>query len=339
MIIFRPIAEGDLSSYIKLAFASHINFYTLPKSEKMLKEQFELALRSFTDGDPKPKDQYYLFVAEDLETKKLVGVSAISATSGDDGPQYFFRKEVIKNTSKINQVVKELPVLNPVSYLHGPSEVCSLFVDPASRGAGVGKLLSLARFVFVSRFPERFTGSFIAELRGKLVDGISPFWESVGQHFFHAAFEEVQEMLNYSRQFIAEFLPQYPLYIDLLPYSVQAVIGKVDVETEAAFSLLQRLGFELTQEIDVIDGGPKLIARKESIKPVIGAHTVQVQNIDVVAPTEHQYIIGNERLDFRAILAPLRRLSETHAQISPEVARILNIDVGDPIRIFNPKSI
>lgn len=339
MIVIRPIAKYDFDAYLKLAFKAHINFYTLPKSERLLQHRFDKALHSFADDATLPEKQFYLFVAEDTVEKKLLGVSALSATSGGSEPLFFFRKEYVDVHSPLAPVVKKLAVLNPVSYLHGPSEVGSLFVDPASRSTGVGKLLSLSRFLFAARFPERFTGSFISELRGPIHNGSSLFWEAIGRHFFNVRFDEIQEMMNFGRSFITHFLPQYPIYIDLLPQEIQQLIGAVDKETEPALNMLKRLGFEVTDEIDVIDGGPKVLARKEALIPIKNSKVHMIGAINEIPTTQAHYILANETLDFRALTAPLLFLPDNGIAISPEVAAHLNLGLSQAVRIFNPKSV
>ncbi|MBS0634248.1 MAG: arginine N-succinyltransferase [Verrucomicrobia bacterium] len=287
MIVVRPIAKGDFDQYRQLAYHSHINFYTLPKNDTLLTHLYEKALRSFATDVRTPGPEFYIFVAEDTETKELLGVSALSAISGGNEPLFFFKQRISRGQ----------PILEAVSYPEGPSEVASLFVSPKARGTGVGKLLSLARFMFVARFPERFTDSFIAELRGSLQDETSLFWENVGRKFFDEPFTKVQEMICYGRSFIQGFLPEYPIYVHLLPQAVQDVIGKVDHDTEAAYSLLSRLGFVLTDEVDVIDAGPKVAAKTCDISIVKNSYVTEAKSLAKAA------IISNDKIDFRAILA------------------------------------
>ncbi len=339
MIVIRPIASQDFEGYKKLALASHINFYTLPKVEDQLKALFELAVESFTSSSPYPDKQFYLFVAEDTTTNKLLGVSAISATSGRDDPLFFFRRQWLQVTSPLPHVVKSQELLTAVSYKEGPSEVCSLFVDPAARGTGVGKLLSLSRFLFAACFPERFTDVFIAELRGFLHNDSSMFWEAVGRHFYDVPFLEVQQMLSRGREFIGHFLPTYPIYIDLLPWSVQDMIGKVDSETLPAFSLLTRIGFEVTNEVDVIDGGPKLEAKRDAIRPISHSKRVKIVNFETLQPSDKHCILANEQLDFRAALSPCLFESESEVTISSDAAAKLQVNRGDEIRLFDLRSV
>lgn len=283
MIVVRAIAEHDFEGFKRLAYASHINFYSLPKNDKLLQHIFEKSLASFAST----KGKYYLFVAENMETGELLGVSALSAISGGNEPLFFFKKGYSNNQ----------PILTAVTYPEGPSEVCSLFVDKSARGTGVGKLLSLGRFLFAAKFPERFTDSFISELRGPLENGTSPFWELVGRKFFDQDFAKVQQMMSFGRSFIQDFLPKYPLYVNLLPQKAQDAIGKIDKDTEGAFSLLGRLGFTVTDEIDVIDAGPKLSAKAADITVIKNSKVIKEKKF------AKPCIISNDRLDFRAILS------------------------------------
>ena len=74
------------------------------------------------------------------------------------------------------------------------------------------------------------------------------------------------DMLKFGRHFISHFLPKYPIYIDLLAPSVQAVIGKTHAHTQSALNMLLEQGFEITPEVDVFDGGPKLKVQKKDVK-------------------------------------------------------------------------
>ncbi len=331
MIRVRRAKDSDFEEYVTIAFESNINFYTLPKNRDLLENLFQNTLTSFDEEVQSPQKQFYIFVAEDLETNKLLGVSALAATSGEDETLYFYKREYFVNDSMFDRVIRRQELLKPVSYSGGPSEVCSLFVRPKARAKGVGKLLSLARFLFAASFPERFTKTFIAELRGKIENGTSPFWECVGRHFLDATFEEVQHMMNFGRSFIHDFLPTYPLYVSLLPTAAQEVIGKVDNETKGALSILNRLGFIINSEIDVIDAGPKLIANTDSIVPISQSQKMVVKKIgDCTGP---EVIAANEKRDFCAIFT-----SASDGVITPEAQSALQVDVGDTIRIFDPKS-
>lgn len=335
MIIIRPIQRRDFEDYQKLADESQVNFFTLPKDKRLLEMRLETSIESFASQVFTPERESYLFVAIDTQSKKLLGISGLTATTGGNEPLYFYRREVLSVESRLDAVVKKISVLNPVSYVRGPSEVCSLFVHNEARGSGVGKLLSISRFLFIARFRERFTGSIMAELRGVLQDGTSPFWDGVGRHFFNMSLHEAFDLLMYGRSFIGQFLPKYPIYIDLLPKEVQEVLGKVDKETMGAFSMLRRFGFEISDEIDVFDAGPKLKALKENISPIVLNKTAEVSQIRDRLEGDPRYFVSNDRLDFRAAFANLDCQDDGKVQISRELASMLEIGLGDQIRYLD----
>lgn len=334
MIVIRPIARRDLDTYITLSLGSQINMLSMPKDVGLLEHQLDKSVDSFRDGVEVPDKESYLFVAEDTESHELVGVSGITATTGGNEPLYFYRIEYIDVVSNIEAVIKRIPVLNPVSYVRGPSEIGSLFVAPEFRSLGIGKLLSFSRFLFVARFPQRFTGSIITELRGKVEDDKCPFWDIVGRKFFNKSATEVVEMLKYGRSFVGHFLPKYPIYIDLLPYSVQQIIGQPDTHTLGAYSLLKRLGFKPSGDVDVVDAGPKMYALKENIVAITHSERLMVTDLFEANAKEKGFIIANERLDFRACYGQVRKEGEK-VLISSEVACQLEVGVGDYIRILD----
>ncbi|MFI5344375.1 MAG: arginine N-succinyltransferase, partial [Chlamydiales bacterium] len=237
MIIIRPIHSGDSAKFLSIAKQAHLGFYTLPKNPQLLEHRLNRSVDSFKKVVYNPELELYLFVAEESQTKELLGVSGIAATTGGLEPLYFFQQDWVQVKSHLPAVVKNIPLLTPVSYVRGPSEICSLFVLPPYRNSGVGRLLSLSRFLFIRSFPERFTGSFFAELRGMIdQNNSSPFWEGIGRHFFNMPLEEVHEMLEFGRGFINQFIPKHPIYTSLLPKEVQESIGQIDPLARGAFN-------------------------------------------------------------------------------------------------------
>ena len=94
--VFRVIRHSDFEAYYALAKEAHLGFTTLPKDRELLKKRLEHAIDSFKKEVTKPNGEFYLFVAEEVVTHKVIGVSAISATTGDgDEPLFFFKKEII----------------------------------------------------------------------------------------------------------------------------------------------------------------------------------------------------------------------------------------------------
>lgn len=161
MKVLRPIEEKDLSQFIQLATIANIGLTNLPKDKTLLEKKLYKSLASFSKHAATPQDEYYIFVLEDLETRSIVGISAIAAVAGEGSPLYFYKKEFIDNKSPIEQVVKKIPILAPISYVRGPTEICSLFLHPDYRQHGLGKLLSLEGFYLL---PNNRSALLIASL-------------------------------------------------------------------------------------------------------------------------------------------------------------------------------
>lgn len=336
MIIFRPISLSDLDSFLSICKQAPLGFYALPKTPQLVEHRLTRSLGSFKKEIDNPEKALYFFVAEDLETKTILGVSAINASTGGAEPLYFFKQEQVEISSPLSAVVKNITLLNPVSYPNGPSEVCALFVLPPYRHSGVGKLLSFARFLFIKSFPERFTSNIFAELRGPIdQNNSSPFWEGIGRHFFDMPITQVHEMLEYGRSFISQFLPKHPIYTNLLSKEVQESIGQVDLLAQGAFTMLRMLGFELTGEVDLFDAGPKLLASRENITVIKNSITATVVDIKEILPTEtEESLLSNKELNFRSCYARISFVEPDTVLIEKQTAEALNVKVSDTLNVY-----
>ena len=96
----------------------------------------------------------------------------------------------------------------------GPTEIGSLFLTENYRGKGRGRLLSLARFLFMAQHPLRFSQDVIAEMRGVVSDdGYCPFWEGIGRHFLKMDFSKADRLSTVDKSFIEDLMPQHPLFL------------------------------------------------------------------------------------------------------------------------------
>ena len=335
-IVLRTCSAHDLKAYQAFAKEAPIGFTTLPKDPKLCKENLEHAILSFEKDVQTPNEELYLFVAEDVATRQILGISGIAATTGGKAPLYYFRKEIEVLQSQVDAVVKEQPMLIPVSYARGPTELCSLFVPLAHRKSGVGRLLSFGRFLYIKAHDARFTNTLFAELRGKIdKNKISPFWDAVGRNFFSKTFCEVLDMLQYGKGFIAEFLPKHPIYIKLLTQVVQACIEQVDVYTKGAYTMLQKLGFTKSGEIDVLDAGPRLVTTKETATILQKAKKVTVSSIKAHAHND-DYFVSTCNKKFRACYASCLLENDTVA-LSKKTAEILQVELGESVICYKWK--
>ena len=76
--------------------------------------------------------------------------------------------------------------------------------------------------------------------------GNSPFWEWLEAHFFSMDFPTADYLSGIGNKvFIAELMPRYPIYTNLLSQEAQDVIGHVHEKTRPALRLLEREGFRI----------------------------------------------------------------------------------------------
>ncbi|MDX2187352.1 MAG: arginine N-succinyltransferase [Opitutaceae bacterium] len=327
MHLFRPIRPDDLPALVRLTRGIAGGLTSLPPNEAFLRERIDDSVRSFSPLVRKPGAEHYLFVLEDLASGALVGTSGIAARVGGYEPFYTYEVRTERYCHAPIHVDREVGVLHLKQLHRGPSEIGSLYLDPNYRRDGLGRLVSLARFLFMAAFPARFDDTVIAELRGYLDQrGRSPFWEAVGRHFFgHDYYDaDVRSGLG-DKAFIADLMPRHPIFVPLLPGDVQAVIGKVHHDTRPAEALLKAEGFAATNEVDIFDAGPVMRAELKRVRTL--AQRVVVAPVPGEPPTGAPLcLISNLSLDFRACLAPFS--TETR-ELSPKVIEAL----GSPEQI------
>jgi arginine N-succinyltransferase len=336
MFVFRPIAEPDLPGLVALAQTIDGGLTTLPPDPEFLRERLDDSLRGFSPRVRRPGGESYLFVLEDTVTGELIGTSGITARIGGYEPFYSYEILTERHTHVARGIDQTFSVLHLKETHRGPSEIGSLFLRPNRRHGGLGRLLSLARFLFIARFPSRFDATVIAELRGYIdQEGQSPFWEAVGRHFFAQDFytADYQSGLG-NKEFIADLMPRHPLYVALLAAAVQAAIGKVHHDTQPALALLQAEGFALTNEIDIFDAGPQLRAATVDIRTIRTRATAPLTLLlDQPSPAPRM-LVANDQLDFRATLAPVAREPDGIA-LDRTTADALHLTLGDAVA-FSP---
>lgn len=330
--LLRPVTERDTHSISLLLQERHTGFTHVPETPQQLEEFVESSCASFRKTVTSPGNEQYVFVLEETTSKEIVGISAIRATTGHTAPLYFYSIQQIESQSKHQNIPKSVPILQPSTYERGPSEIAALFLSEKMRGKGLGRLLSLGRFLFMAQERKRVTDTIYTELRGVITeDGKSPFWSGLGSKFFNLSFQEALHVLKTEgRSIIAQFMPRYPIYIDLLPKDVQDVIGKTHVQTDAARTLLTGEGFMPTGEIDVFDGGPKLSVETDKVRSISESRTLPLHT-DSLNREEGLYLIANCSLEFRATTGPLR-IHKNHVQLMPETRKLLQLQSGDQVR-------
>lgn len=330
-MIVRPVQVSDLPALMTLVQQAGPGFTTLPANEDRLAHRVRWAQRAFAEQVERA-DADYLFVLEDDE-QRVIGVSALAGAVGLREPWYNYRVGLTVSSAPDLGIQRQIPTLFLNNELTGQSELCSLFLRHDQRHGSNGRLLSLGRLLFVAEFPHLFGEKMIAELRGSADEqGCSPFWDSLGRHFFQMDFSHADHLSGLgNKAFIAELMPRQPLYTCLLTEQAQAVIGQAHPNTEPALKILQSEGFAHKGYIDIFDGGPVIEAPIRSIRTVRDSLelTLSIGTPDDQAPL---WLIHNRRLEnCRITVAPGRRVGSSLV-IDRLTAKRLQLQPGNSVR-------
>ena len=334
MNIIRPIQQKDFAALYAIAEESGIGFTSLPVNDNLLAKKIARSETSFNKEVSTPANESYLFVMEETASQTVVGTCGIESSVGVEDAFYHYHLGKVVHASRelnIHNTVEILTVCNDYS---GVSEICTLFLREQARLPNMGRFLSKVRFLFMAEHQTRFTEQVIAEMRGVSDEnGRSPFWEWLETHFFSMDFPTADYLTGIGNKvFIAELMPKYPIYVNLLSAAAQAAIGQVHEKTKPALALLEKEGFKCRGYVDIFDAGPTIEADVESLKTVRDSirKPALVATINPQAPLH--IIINTQVSDFRGVLQPVE-VTDDHILISRETAAALKVNNGEYIRI------
>lgn len=330
-MIVRPVRSADLPALIDLARSTGAGLTTLPANEERLAQRVGWAEKAFR-GEAERADADYLFVLED-DAGKVVGISAVAGAVGLREPWYNYRVGLTVTASQELEIHRQIPTLFMANDLTGNSELCSLFLHADHRSGLNGRLLSKSRFLFIAEFRELFGGKVIAEMRGMSDEsGRSPFWESLGRHFFKMEFSQADYLTGVgNKAFIAELMPKFPLYTCFLSEDARAVIGRVHPDTEPALAMLKAEGFSYQGYVDIFDAGPAIEAETAKIRAVRDSQQL-VLAIGTPGDDAVPYLVHNRKCyDCRITAAPARVAAGTLV-VAPQTAKRLRLSAGDLVR-------
>ncbi len=345
MIVVRPIENEDYDSLYQIAIDSGHGFTSLPVNEDILRNKITRSVDSFSSEISKPGSQGYLFVMQDTETGEIVGTSGIEACVGLRLPFYHYHLGKVVHSSrelKVHNTVETLTLCNDNT---GVSEICTLFLKEKARINSNGRFLSRFRFLFIGEHEERFSDQIIAEMRGVSDEvGKSPFWAWLEEHFFSIDFPTADHLTGTGNKvFIAELMPKYPIYVNLLSKQAQQVINKVHTATKPALRLLESEGFCRSGYVDIFDGGPTISAQKQHIKTIQQSKRLKVRISEDLYNSEgdtssmqQKYILCNTKIqDFRAIQANITICdNDRYVIIAKEMAEQLQVSDDDWLRLI-----
>lgn len=336
-MFLRPALTDDHDAVLELARQAGFGMTSLPPDPTVLQDKIQNSVDSFAGTYKKPGQESFFFVLEDTEKGHIAGTCGIKARIGLTQPFYSYKLTTITQISTQLDKFTKHELLQVTNDLTGSTEVGALFLQPAYRRDRMGKMLSLARFLFIAAFPDKFAEQIIAEMRGVHdAAGISPFYNALPKHFFEMGFTEADYInATQGNQFINDLMPKYPIYISLLPKSARRTIGQVNGASEPAKMMLEAQGFKYTGYVDIFDGGPTMIVPRDQVDIVKNSVVTQIGQIIDLPEETPKYAVSNEQFaTFRCTAGRLRPETDGSATITARLAGRLQLSVGDTLRYY-----
>jgi arginine N-succinyltransferase len=335
-MLVRPVKKNDLDAVEALALQAGPGMTNLPAIPAVLADKIQQSRQNFHPDFIDVEKGLYFFILEDVKTHQVVGCSSIAGRANNENPVYHFKivTEVLR--SEQLKFTREHQLLYMVNDYQHTTEVCSLFVAPNYRHSHNGTLISRARFLFMSEYPNRFSHKVIAELRGYSEGAIEPpFWSGLAKHFLPIDFSHTDQLTGSGhKHFIQDLLPHVPIFTALLTPETQAAMGKIKAETVPAYNLLRKEGFDFNNYIDIFDGGPALESYFPNIVTIKKNQRIPVSKIIEKTESTTLRLVANTNLDFRCCQASVDLIDENQVNIDKNTAELLRVKVGDPIRFI-----
>lgn len=274
----RPAHLNDLEDLHSLATISGPGMTSLPTNRSYLKQRLAGA-GSLDSGD-------HLLMLEHMPSGRGIGCASIREKAGLGTAHWNFQiVSAPPNGGKPDQMngidftqfdhyrkpILKKAFLVPTQSYQGDSELGSLFLHPDHRSQkGIGRLLSLSRFMVIAASPDLFSNVIWSELRGQVTrDAHSAFYDAVMGPLLGISFRRADQRyaLEGHKDLITK-LPQSAIQIKQLPPSAQSVIGRVHDRGEGAKALLKAAGLAFEGVIDLFEAGPLMAAQKSSL-PIV----------------------------------------------------------------------
>jgi len=285
-ILIRPVRDDDLEALLVLSETAGPGFTNLPPDRGTIAARIERS-NALLDGE---KLGGAIILGLEVEGR-VRGCGMVFPRLGVDWPFYSYRISYSTQRSSIDGRMVRYPVLTLTNDLEDCAEVGGLMIDPGLRQGGYGRMMARSRYLFMGCHREDFDRRVIADLRGWLDDGRSPFWDAVGGRFYAMSFGEADHINGTTgNQFIADLGPRAPIYVNMLSEEAQAVIGRVHDDGRAARGLLLEEGFRDEGYVDIFDAGPTLVAAIDELKAIRGLRHAMFAGTDD-SDTLHDHLI------------------------------------------------
>jgi arginine N-succinyltransferase len=333
--VMRAAGPGDLEGFKQLRAIAGAGFTSLMLDDAGMAKRLDLSQQSFASDTTTAGKERYFIALEHMESGQLAGCCGVKATIGETPPFFNFRLITEAQSSVVANRRFDMQVLIGVNDFTGCTEVGSLFVRPEHRAHGVGRALAQCRYMLMATARQRFHEQVVSELRGVVSpEGVSPFWEALGRHFFRMDFADADKLsATTDNQFILDLTPQHPIYVDLLPQEARDVIGKCHADGEGARKLLEWEGFSFSNVVDIFDGGPLVSARRDQIRTLRESRHARMELTSAGESGSRALIATPHIHNFRCVSARAS-VSNGVGKVDAATLAALNLQAGEEALVW-----
>lgn len=341
--IVRMAETRDLEDIYTLS--QSIELFNLPSDKNFLKELIAISTKSILSSQMPKIQSQYLFVLEDVKKGKVIGTGQVKAQkTHDKRANYTFQILQEKKYSHSLDIFVDHKKLKLIEDWEPITEIGGLVVEESYQGSPykLGKLLSFARFFYISQFVQRFNERLYVEIAPKS----QAVWKSLSGKFIPLTYKEADLKSKKNQEFFAALLPKEDIYLALLSEQAQKDIAQAPAKSLPAMKLLEKAGFVYRDEVDPFDGGVCLRGRVQHLpfyKKMSSTSIYSMDNLDNINKqfknTDKHFLlsVGNA-VDFRCVLIqPLKIFysgSEIQLCCEKEILNALQIKSGDSVTCF-----
>lgn len=341
MLVVRLVERRDIDALIALAAQAVPRLTNLPEWREGLEARIESTRASLEREIATPGDEVYMFSLEDTVAGRLVGTATLRAQAGIGQAYYTYRRETMIHASPGLGLRQEVDVLSFSHEISTATQLCALAVAPEYRDdIEAVALLRRARLAFIKQYPQRFAHWCAVAFAGVLdARGRSPFWESVGRHFFDRDFAEINfHAGRRAKSFVAEMMPQLPLYEELLTPEAREVIGETHIAHRQARQAMLEEGFKPGRHIDIFDAGPVLTARAQRLRTVAESRGCTLASREPGLDAPCALVARSGLKDFRVVSTPAVLDPDGGARLGASARRALEMESGERLLLVPPRS-
>lgn len=309
-MLIRAARLSDIDQMMNLSTMMGEGMTSMPHDLSSWEKKLQATEASFSGEVEQRGNEIFQLVLVDEHNGQVMGTCAIFAAVGMS--HTFYSYKVSRNIMRSAElgITADTRVLHLVNDFTGMTELASLFLQQEYRGnkdyPEAGRFLSCCRYLMLYDFRDHFSEHVFAEIRGWIDEnGISPFWNAIGQHFFDLPFTEADFMSAVNgTQFIADLMPKDPIHINLLSKEAQEVVAKPNQYSIPALKMLENEGFHHNNYIDIFDGGPTIQCKLDQIESVRLAKVCQVSSKQSESKNQQACLVSNRKLDnYRIVMA------------------------------------